>query len=72
MQMLHQLLLPTDKVAAEHYLSAGFKLIEDTLRECATPGASLIDGKVDWGKDGWETILAVRTGRIPFWLNAIG
>ena len=60
MQMLYQLLLPKDKAAAEHYLAAGYKLIEDTLRECGTPAATLSQGKVDWGKDGWETILAVR------------
>ena len=62
--MLYLLLLPTDKVAAERYLNAGFQLIENTLRECATPEAKLTNGKVDWGKDGWETILAVRTGEI--------
>ena len=60
MQMLYQLLLPTDTTIADYYLKAGFKLIQDTLRECGTPKASLDgDGKVDWGKDGWETILEV-------------
>jgi len=59
MQILYQLLLHTDKIAAEHYLTAGFKLIEDILRECGTPVATLSGGKVDWGKNGWETILAV-------------
>lgn len=60
MQMLYQLLLPTDKAAAGKYLAAGNKLIEDTLRECGTPDAKLSDGKVDFGKDGWETLLQVR------------
>ena len=59
MQMLYHLLLPTDRPAAEYYLSAAFKLIEDTLRECGTPAASLSGGKVDFGKDGWETLLMV-------------
>lgn len=57
--MLYHLLLPTDRPAAEYYLSAAFKLIEDTLRECGTPAASLSGGKVDFGKDGWETLLMV-------------
>jgi hypothetical protein len=57
--MLYQLLLPTDQAAAEYYLTRGFKLIEDTLRECWASDATLKDGKVDFGKDGWEPILAV-------------
>lgn len=57
--MLYELLLPTDQAAAEEYLIRGFKLIEDTLRECWASDASLKDGKVDFGKDGWEPILAV-------------
>lgn len=57
--MLYQLLLPTDQAAAEEYLVRGFKLIEDTLRECWASDATLKDGKVDFGKDGWEPILAV-------------
>ena len=61
LQMLYQLLLPTDQAAAEEYLTRGFKLIEDTLRECWASDATLIDGKVDFGKDGWEPILAVRS-----------
>jgi hypothetical protein len=60
LQMLYQLLLPTDQAAAEYYLTRGFKLIEDTLRECWASDATLKDGKVDFGKDGWEPILAVR------------
>ncbi len=59
MQMLYQLLHPTDKTAAEHYLKSANKLIEDTLRECGTPAARLSGGMVDFGEDGWETILAV-------------
>jgi hypothetical protein len=57
--MLYQLLLSKDKEAAEAYLVRGFKLIEDTLRECWASDATLKDGKVDFGKDGWEPILAV-------------
>lgn len=57
--MLYQLLLPTDPKAADDYLKRGFKLVEDTLRECWASDAKLKDGKVDFGKDGWETILSV-------------
>jgi hypothetical protein len=57
--MLYQLLLPTDQAAAEYYLTRGFKLIEDTLRECWASDSTLKDGTVDFGKDGWEPILAV-------------
>jgi hypothetical protein len=57
--MLYQLLLSTDREAAEQYLTRGFKLIEDTLRECWASDATLKNGKVDFGKDGWEPILAV-------------
>jgi hypothetical protein len=60
LQMLYQLLLPTDQAAAEYYLTRGFKLIEDTLRECWASDATLKDGRVDFGKNGWEPILAVR------------
>lgn len=59
LQMLYQLLLPTDRAAAEEYLTRGFKLVQDTLRECWASDASVTDGKVDFGKDGWETILMV-------------
>jgi len=57
--MLYQLLLPTDKDAAEEYLRRGFKLVEDTLRECGTPKATVEGGRVDWGEGGWETLLKV-------------
>ena len=57
LRMLSVLLLPTDAAAADYYLGRAFKLVEDVLRECAAPAAKLQDGKVDWGKDGWETIL---------------
>ncbi|KAL1413228.1 hypothetical protein Q8F55_000981 [Vanrija albida] len=56
-QMLYELLLPSDPAAAEYYLSAGFKLIDDTVRECASPAASLKNGAVSWGEGAWETIL---------------
>lgn len=59
LQMLYQLFLPTDPKAADEYLRRGFKLVEDTLRECWASDASLKNGKVDFGKDGWETILSV-------------
>lgn len=57
--MLYQLLLPTDPKAADEYLKRGFKLVEDTLRECWASDATLKNGQVDFGKDGWETILSV-------------
>jgi hypothetical protein len=66
LQMLYQLLLPKDKEAAEKYLVRGFKLIEDTLRECWASDATLVDGKVDFGKDGWEPLLAV-SDTYPAW-----
>jgi hypothetical protein len=59
LQMLYELILPNNQAAAEEYLRRGFKLIEDTLRECWASDATLKDGKVDFGKDGWEPILAV-------------
>lgn len=57
--MIYQLLLSTDKSAAEKYLSSAYKLIEDTLRECGTPKATLKGGKADFGEGGWETLLQV-------------
>lgn len=57
--MLYQLLLPTEPAAAEEYLARGYKLIEDTIRECATPKATLSNGKVNWGEGDWEPILQV-------------
>ncbi|RSH81438.1 hypothetical protein EHS25_006794 [Saitozyma podzolica] len=57
LQMLYQLLLPTDPQAAEMYLSKGFKLVEDVMRECGTGRATLQGGKVNWGEGGWETLL---------------
>ncbi|ORY20478.1 Six-hairpin glycosidase-like protein [Naematelia encephala] len=58
LQMLYQLLLPSDKSAAEEYLVRANKLVEDILRECGTPAATLDkDGKVNWGEGSWETLL---------------
>lgn len=54
---LVRLLAKSDPSSAEKYLSSALKLIEDVLRECAAPGATLKDGRVDFGQDGWETIL---------------
>lgn len=60
-QMLYQLLRDSDPSAAEEYLAKGAKLMQDTIRECYTPKASLDQGgKVDFGQGGWETILQVR------------
>lgn len=61
LQMIYQLLLPTDNLAAEKYLARANKLIEDVIRECLTPAARLADGKVIWGEGDWETILQVST-----------
>jgi hypothetical protein len=57
MLLLFRLLRPSDPKAAEGYLARAFQLVRDTLRECKTPSASLVDGKVDWGAGGWEPIL---------------
>jgi len=54
---ISRLLTKSDPKAAEYYLARAFKLIEDTLRECAAPAAKLDEGSVDFGKGGWETIL---------------
>lgn len=60
MLWLYRLLLPTDKAAAEGYLTRAIQLVQDVVRECLTPPASLKEnGEVDFGKDGWETILQV-------------
>jgi hypothetical protein len=59
LQMLHALLLPIDKSAAEEYLSKAFKLVGDTLGECASPRATLRGTNVNWGEGGWETLLMV-------------
>ncbi|WWC66801.1 uncharacterized protein I206_100707 [Kwoniella pini CBS 10737] len=62
MLWLYKLLQPTDKTAAEGYLNRAVKLIQDTIRECLTPQASLkANGETDFGKDGWETLLAHST-----------
>jgi hypothetical protein len=59
--MLYRLLRQTDPSAAKAYLERGYKLIEDVLALCEAPKASIrSDGSVDFGKDGWETILMVR------------
>lgn len=55
--MLYALLKDSDAVAAQAYLTAAFKLIDDIGRECAAPPASVHDGTVDWGSGGWETVL---------------
>jgi hypothetical protein len=58
LQMLYTLLRSTETGAAERYLQAGFKLSDDTIRECATPAASISPkGVADWGHGDWETIL---------------
>jgi hypothetical protein len=54
---LSRLLSKSDPASAEKYLARAFKLIEDTLRECAAPAAKLEGGSVDFGDGGWETIL---------------
>ncbi|KZO89628.1 glycoside hydrolase family 88 protein [Calocera viscosa TUFC12733] len=57
LQLLYELLLQKDTKKAEAYLTTGFKLISNILKECLTPEASLKDGVVDWGKGGWEPLL---------------
>lgn len=58
MQMLYGLLVKSDRQAAEHYLAASFRLLDDITRVSASPAAKVDkDGKVDWGEGGWETIL---------------
>ncbi|WOO79141.1 Unsaturated glucuronyl hydrolase [Vanrija pseudolonga] len=57
MQMLYTLLKDSEPDAAGYYLARGFRLIADVLRECKTPAANIVDGVVDFGEDGWETIL---------------
>ena len=51
LQMLAQLLSKSEPDAATEYLRRANLLIEDTVRECMTLMARLVDGKVDWGKD---------------------
>ena len=60
LQMLHGLLMESNPTASKNYAARGEKLIRDVLRECLAPAAKLKDGKVDWGKGDWETILMVR------------
>lgn len=57
MQMLSQLLATSDLAASSYYFTAAIKLIRDTLRECAAPAATVENGVVNWGEEGWETIL---------------
>jgi len=57
--MIYQLYLKKQPELAEKYLSRANKLVEDVMRECLTPSASLRSGVVDWGNGGWETILQV-------------
>lgn len=57
MQMLYTLLRDTEPDAAGYYLARAFRLVSDVLRECKTPRASIVDGVVDFGEEGWETIL---------------
>ncbi|WRT63807.1 uncharacterized protein IL334_000732 [Kwoniella shivajii] len=62
MLWIYKLLLPTDNVAANGYLKRAIQLVQDTLRECLTPKATLKeDGEVDFGEGGWETLLAHST-----------
>ena len=58
--MLSLMLSPTDPDSAATYLQRAGKLIDDIVRECGTPKATVEAGKVDWGAGGWETILQVR------------
>lgn len=53
----YRVLKDSEPEAADHYLTAAFNLIDAVNREVRTPKAKLVQGKVDWGKDGWETIL---------------
>lgn len=57
LQMLYEQLVDSDPDAAEHYLAASFKLLDDLVQECATPAASVKGGAVNWGEGEWETIL---------------
>lgn len=57
--MLYQLLVSTEPDAAKEYLARSVKLIQDVVRECGTPKATLDGGKVNWGEGDWETILQV-------------
>jgi hypothetical protein len=69
--MLYRLLRQTDPSAAKAYLERGYKLIEDVLALCEAPKASIrSDGSVDFGKDGWETILMVRKCQAARFPNA--
>lgn len=62
LRMLSVILQPTDPKAADYYLGRAFKLVEDILRECGTPAATLgADGAVSWGEGGWETLLSSST-----------
>jgi hypothetical protein len=59
--MIYKLLRDTDKPAADMYSKRANTLISDTLRECLSPQARLMNGVVDWGEGGWETLLMVLT-----------
>lgn len=67
--MLYELLARTDPLGADKYLSRGFKLVNDTLRECRTPRAELNEGKVNFGEGGWETILQVGLLSYAVWFG---
>lgn len=56
--MLSTLLSPSDPSAGDYYLGRACKLIDDTLRECSAPRATIGDnGDVNWGEGGWESVL---------------
>lgn len=67
--MIYQLYLSTQPDLAEKYLTRANKLVNDIIRECLTPQASLHSGKVEWGEGGWETILQVRPS--VYWTDKI-
>ena len=54
---LSSILLDQKDGRSETYLKAGFDLISAIILHCASPAATMQKGTVDWGKDGWETLL---------------
>lgn len=63
--MLFELLRPVNAPRAEEYLRSGFRLISNILASCLTPKASMKDGVMNWGLEGWETVLCVRAMHTP-------
>jgi hypothetical protein len=58
MQMLFLLLRKDQPAKAAKYLGASAKLMNDILRECDTPAATVDkEGAVNWGEGNWEPIL---------------